>query len=296
MASSTAPSPNAPLAAAGKKLGAKTLKGREGRTDRALAWLGAFLLLCFVIGLYALSAFKLDRRPSGHTIVGYTLGVITIVLYGVVTAYSFRHRRRVQKRGMTRTWMEVHLAFGFVAGVSAVLHSGPRLGAPINGGFLIAWVLLIATGIIGKMISVLVPRRLTRIEDEALLVEDCVDRQRAMRLEVEQLTADANPKLMTLVNGVIPGKIKSPQWYGKRRMKRGQAVEAVYKEIGGDAAVTPDKKDLLKRLVSCLVEDRFLSQQIRYHYILRAWLPFHVALTTLCLPWLLIHVVTVFLL
>jgi hypothetical protein len=197
-------------------------------------------------------------------------------------------------------WMEVHLAFGMVAGVSALLHSGPKLGAPIHGAFLIAWELLIITGIVGKLISVNVPRRLTRIEDEALLAEDVAERQKAMRLEIEQLLVDCNETLVNIVNVTIPSKIKAPAWYGKRRMKRGEVVEDVYKAIDGDGliakgAVPADKKDWLKRMVTCLVEEEFLDKMMTYHYVLRAWLPVHVALTTLCFPWLIFHVVTVFL-
>lgn len=298
-----APKPAGPVSA--KKLSDKTLKEKEFRWDKLAAWLGAFFLLAVVGGLWALSRFVLDtpekgRAPGGDTVVGYTLAGITLVLYGLVAAYSWRHKRRVQKRGMTRVWMEVHLAFGIVAGVSAVLHSGPRLGAPIHGAFLLAWLLLIITGIVGKLLSVWVPRRLTRIEDEALLVEDVVERQKAMRLEIEQLLVDADEKTVTLVNETIPRFIKSPDWYGKRRMRRADVVESVYKAIDGDGLiqkgqVPADKRDWLRRIITCEVEEVFLDRMLTYHYVLRAWVPVHVALTTLCFPWLLFHIVTVFL-
>ena len=302
MASTAAPSPAVKLTAqpkkpqSNKKLSDKTLREREFRWDKLAAWLGAFFLLAVVVGLWALSRFVIDKRATGgDTVVGYVLAGITLTLYGVVAGYSWRLKRRAQKRAMTRVWMEVHLSFGMVAGVAAVLHSGPKLGAPIHGAFLIAWELLIITGILGKLLSVYVPRRLTRIEDEALLVEDVVERQKAMRLEIEQLLVDADEKMVDLVNDVIPPKIKSPDWYGKRRMKRHDVVDSVYKAIGGDERVQPDKKDWLKRMVTCLVEEAFLDRMLTYHYLLRAWLPVHVALTTLCFPWLIFHVVSVFL-
>lgn len=305
MASTTAPAPaappKAPPPAAAKQLSDKTLTEKQFRWDKLGAWLAALLLLAVVVGLWALSHFVLDKgRTGGDTLVGYVLAGITLALYGLVAAYSWRHKRRRQKRGMTRAWMEIHLAFGMVAGVSAVLHAGPKLGAPLHGAFLIAWELLILTGILGKLISVAVPKRLTRIEDEALLVEDVVDRQKAMRTEIEQLLVGADDKMTAVVNDLIPRHIKSPDWYGKRRMKRHDVVEEVYKAIDGDALVNSgqvpaDKKDWLKRMVTCSVEDVFLDRMLTYHYVLRAWVPIHVALTTLCFPWLIFHVVTVFL-
>jgi hypothetical protein len=140
-----------------------------------------------------------------------------------------------------------------------------------------------------------VPHRLTRIEDEALLVEDVVERQKAMRLEIEQLLHDADEKLLHVVNEVVPEQIRSPDHYGARRMRRPQVVDEVYHAVSGDSLVPADKREWLKRIIACLVEDEFLGRMLFYHYVLRAWLPVHVALTTLCLPWLAFHVVTVFL-
>lgn len=284
------------------KLSGKTQKSREPRTDRTLAWLAAFFLLLVTLGLWGVSRFVLDAPspqnpdgPGGDTLAGYALGGISVFCYGLVTLYAWRRSKRIQKRGMMRAWMEVHLAFGLVAGIAAVLHSGPKLGAPIHGAFLIAFLLLVGTGFLGKMISMVVPRRLTSIEEESLLVEDVVDRQKAMRLEVDQLAADLDEKLRALADDVIPVKIKSPLSYGKRRMKRVDIVEEIYADIGGDQAVPAEKRDDIRRIIVCLVEDKFLAKQLMYHYMLRGWLPVHIALTTLCIPWLIFHVVTVFL-
>ncbi len=297
-ATKPAPSPTA------KKLSQKTLKARETRWDKRGAWFLAAITAVIVVGLWALSAFKIDAPPHGRgaqgdTLVGYILGVLTVILYAGVAAYSIRHRKRIQKRFMTRTWMEAHLAFGLVAGLAAVLHSGPRLlaAAPLHSAFLVAWLGLIGTGIFGKIISVVVPRRLTLIEDEALLAEDVTDKQGAMRKEIEDLLqANPEPGFVAYVNDVVPRAIKNPLTYGKRRMRRADVVEEIWAQTNGASAVPADKSETARRLVTCLIEERFLEQMQGYHWILRAWVPIHVALTTLCFPWLIVHVVTVFLL
>jgi hypothetical protein len=287
-----------------KRLSQKTLKAKETRWDKRIARLAACATGAFVIALWALSAYALDRPPRGRgpqgdTVIGYALGILTVVLYGVVAVYSLRHRRRIQKHAMTRTWMEVHLAFGIVAGLSAVLHSGPRLlsAAPLHGAFLAAWLCLIASGILGKLIGVVVPRRLTRIEDEALLVEDVSERKVAMRREIEELL-QANPEEVVVhyANEVVPPAIKDPQTYGKRRLRRFEIVEEIWAQTEGMRLLPPEKHETGKRLVTCLVEERFLERMERYHWLLRAWVPIHVALTTICFPWLLIHMVTVYIL
>jgi len=311
MTATTAPAPGAPPAPAkpapspsAKKLSQKTLKGRETRWDKRAAWFMAFVTAVIVVGLWFLSSQVWDkpphgRGPQGDTPVGYALGILTLVLYGVVAAYSMRHRKRIQKRAQTRTWMEVHLAFGLVAGLAAVLHSGPRIlsAAPLHGAFLVAWLLLIATGFFGKIIAVVVPRRLTRIEDEALLAEDVTEKQVAMRKEIEELLqANPEPAFVEYANTTAPRGIKNPQSYGKRRMRRHDVIEEVWEQTKGAQVVPADKQETAKRIVSCLVEERFLEQMQGYHWILRSWVPIHVALTTLCFPWLIVHIVTVFLL
>jgi hypothetical protein len=79
-------------------------------------------------------------------------------------------------------------------------------------------------------------------------------------------------------------------------MKRHDVIDEVWTQTNGPTAVAADKQDTAKRLVTCLVEERFLEQMQGYHWMLRAWVPVHVALTTLCFPWLIVHIVTVFLL
>ncbi|HEY1097282.1 MAG TPA: hypothetical protein VGF99_00075, partial [Myxococcota bacterium] len=259
------PSPTA------KKLSGKTLKAKETRWDKYAAWFLAFVTAVIVVGLWAWSAFKLDAPPRGHgargdTTVGYALGIITLVLYGVVAAYSLRHRRRLQKKAMTRTWMEVHLAFGLVAGLAAVLHSGPRLlsAAPLQAGFLVAWLLLIFTGFAGKIIGVVVPARLTKIEDEALLAEDVTEKQVAMRKEIEDLL-QANPDaaFATWANTTVPRAIKDPLWYGRRHAKspaetrrhslRSVVIEELWEQTKGAAVVAADKHETARRVLTCLV-------------------------------------------
>jgi hypothetical protein len=298
MASTTVP----PLKAA-KKLAGKTLRQREVRWDKRFAWACAFALGVMSCVLYGMSATRLDvpphgSGPQGDTATGYVLGVLTLIFYALVAFYSMRHRRRKQKAAQTRTWMEVHLAFGILSGVTAILHSGPRFfsAAPLHGAFLLAWVLLIATGVGGKLLSVWIPHRLTRIEDEALLVEDVVDRQSSMRKEIEDLL-QANPDkvFVDFSNMVAPRAVLNPQHYGKRRLRRADVIEEVWTASKGATLLPAPQHDIGRRIVSCLVEERFLDQMQSYHYWLRAWLPLHVALTTLCFPWLIVHVVTVFL-
>ena len=283
---------NAPSA---QKLRDKTLKQRQRRPDRLVAWALGVLLTAVVVGLWAWSRFVRGEQTGGDTVAGYALGGITVVLYAVVAAYSIRRSYRRQKRMMLRSWMELHIVLGVVAGLAALLHSGPKLGAPIHGAFLIAWLLLVGTGILGKWMYRTVPKKLTALEEEELLVEDVIDKQRALRTEVEELLESASAQIQELADREIPKAIKSPMAYAKKRMQHADVVEAIYEQLGGDTAVAQDDRELLQRIIYCQVEDRFLDAIFRQHRLMRFWLPTHIALTTLCIPWLLFHVVTVFL-
>ena len=162
----------------------------------------------------------------------------------------------------------------------------------MHAAFLLAWCLLVLTGVAGKLLRVVVPRRLTRIEDEAMLVEDVVQRRTAMRQELDDHLLHASAEHAVLIERTLPGAIRSPDWYGSRRMKHADVVRSVYAAIDGDARVPPNAREWLQRVVTCAVEERFLGRMLLYHWLLRAWLPLHIGLTALCLPWLVIHAAT----
>lgn len=284
---------NTPLSGTAQPaLDQKTLKGRERRWDRWAVRGAGLLTVVVMVGLFAWSQLVLKERAGGDTIAGYILGVIAAGTYLVVSAYAVRRRRRRQSLLQMRVWMQIHLIFGAVAGLAAILHSGVQLGAPIHGGFLIAFLLLVGTGILGKYLYTVVPKRLTLLEEEGLLLEDVVERQQAGRIEIDQLTDGVSAELQELVDNTIPKAIKTPMHYAKRRMRWDDVRAEVYAAIGGDTAVGDQHRELVKRAVDVLVEDRYLSAQLRYHRLLSVWLPTHVGLTSLCIPWLIFHVVT----
>lgn len=286
----------------------KTLRSREARSAhvaaRILGTLIFMLVLVLLLALWALGWAHTQsgraRGPEGGSASGLALGVIAVVLYAFAAAYAWRRRHRSHRHGTTRIWQELHLAFGVLAGVAALLHAGPRLGAPLHGSFLVAWELLVLSGVAGKLIGVLVPPRLTRLEEEALLLEDVVERHGSMCAEIERLLQSGSPDAAEVVRDRIPRAIRSPDWYGARRLRRSTVVDAVFVAIDGEwllarGFVPADQRAWLMRLVACHVELAFLERMWTWHVVLRAWVPVHVALTTVCLPWLLFHMVTAFL-
>jgi hypothetical protein len=278
------------------QLDAKTLKQRQRRTDRLLAWTFAFLLLAVVVGLWAASKFYFDTSTGtgGDTPIGYALGGITALLYGVVTLYSWRRGKRRQRRAMLRVWMEIHLALGLVAGVAATLHSGPQFGAPMHGAFLVFWLALIATGILGKFLYSWIPKRLALLEEESLLMEDVVERRTAVQTQMDELLDGADPQLAAFADKVVPKAIKPVATYAKARKTWDGIIDEVFEQVKGAPGVAGNE-DVAERLVRCRVEEAFYNKQFKYQMALRIWLPAHVGLTTLCVPWLAFHVVTVFL-
>ena len=274
------------------QLGAKTLSRRQARLDRFVAWFFSFLLLVVVVGLWGVSRFVVDKENAGgDTTVGYVLGGITAVTYLVVSLYSWRRGRRRQKRTMMRTWMEFHLSLGIVSGIAALLHSGPQFGAPLHGAFLIFWLLLIGTGILGKFLYITIPKRLAMLEEESLLLDDVVSRRAAVVDQLNELVEGADAEIATLADRLIPRQIKSPKHYAKKRMLWSQVSDEVFESIKQSPGVAGNE-DLARRLVQCRVEEKFYDAQYRYQMALRIWLPAHVGLTTLCFPWLIIHVAT----
>lgn len=295
------------------RLDAKTLKERSRRTDRVIVWLVGFVLLLLLVGLWAGSYFVWDRNnlevgghTGGDTIVGYILGILTLIFFGITAGYSLRHGRRRQKNMMMRTWMEMHIVCGVLAGIAAILHSGPKFGAPIHGAFLLSFLFLVGTGILGKFLFVAIPKKLSNLEDDAMLYEDVVDRRKAADVKRDELLEAANENVKNAFQAAAKN-LKNMNTHAteykksESRKEKGMTlqkylVEYLYLKANSDTAVEGRDRDTLRALLLTEVQQAIYAQQMKYHNVLRFWLPTHIALTTLCLPWLVLHVITVFLL
>ena len=77
-----------------------------------------------------------------------------------------------------------HIYLGVLAGVVLLVHGGTTSGGLLTTVLMISFDLVIASGIFGAICYIVVPRFMTRIEREPLLVEDLEARREELRAEL----------------------------------------------------------------------------------------------------------------
>lgn len=118
-------------------------------------------------------------RPSGRF--GLAFGIAATALVAANLAYLLRRSPRFPLEwGTLRSWMTVHVATGVLALVLATLHAAMLPGHTVGGHALAGFVVLVATGAIGRWLYAFVPRAANGRE---LALEEVQDRLAALSAE-----------------------------------------------------------------------------------------------------------------
>ena len=97
-------------------------------------------------------------RPQGT--VGLTAGLAAVVLLLANLAYLARRAPGLGRRlpGSLKNWMSVHVATGLASCLLAMLHSGYHLRQGAGGHALLAMVVVVIAGVVGRWFYAFVPR------------------------------------------------------------------------------------------------------------------------------------------
>lgn len=97
-------------------------------------------------------------RPSGHT--GLALGLAAAALLLANLAYLARRSTWVGRfiPGSLRSWMGSHVLTGLVAFLAVLTHAGFAMRDTVGGHAMIAFAIVVATGLVGRYFYAFVPR------------------------------------------------------------------------------------------------------------------------------------------
>ena len=117
-------------------------------------------------------------------------------------AYPARKQIYRRRAGALRYWMLAHVYTGIVAGLLLLLHGGRHTGGLLTSLLMISFDLVILTGLFGIACYIIVPRIMTSIEGEPLLIEDL----RARRDELRETLAISAPRALPFHSAIIPAQ------------------------------------------------------------------------------------------
>jgi hypothetical protein len=191
-----------------------------------------------------------------------------------------------------------HAYIGIIAGMLILLHGGTDSGGALTTALMISYDLVIFTGILGILIYIFAPRKLTKIEGSPLLIDDLKDRREELQEEIGEITSRADEPLRSIVRNKVVPRFVSFGFLLRQFLRREdleRMVESAKEGFKRERKKLADEKERQKldRAIEAAVSLRRIDALIYLHRSLKLWLPPHVASTALMLALMIVHIIQV---
>ncbi|HEX8069773.1 MAG TPA: cyclic nucleotide-binding domain-containing protein [Pyrinomonadaceae bacterium] len=263
----------------------------------AVGWLLVIGLTAATI--YGMERFGLDGRLFGTWLtVRWLTGFVGLGGIAVVMAYPGRKQVYRRRTGALRYWLLAHVYLGVVAGILLLLHGGAHTGGLLTSLLMIAFDLVILSGLFGIACYVFVPRIMTSIEGEPLLIEDLRARRDELREQLGEIGQRCGEQVRDIIRRKVRPRYLSFGYLLRQYIRREElsALEAeARREMHDEVERLPDptaQRDLLDA-VEATVTLRRVDSLIYLHQLLKLWLAPHVVATALMLVLMFVHIVQV---
>ncbi len=269
----------------------------------ALIWHIAGIMLVLIGGglaIWATARFAQDLAlsPGSWITMRWITGLAG--LGGIVWAMFYPARKQVYRRraGALRYWMLSHMYLGVLAGVLLLVHGGSSSGGLLTTLLMISFDLVIVTGLFGGACYFIVPRFMTRIEREPLLIEDLEARREELRAELVRVTDETtNPELQNLIQRKVRRRFLGLGYLFRQYFKTEDlpSMLADARSEFRDAAVGMSRFDdtRLMEAVENAATLRRVDALCYLHQLLKLWLAPHVLFTSIMLFLMVLHIVQV---
>jgi Fe-S-cluster-containing dehydrogenase component len=270
---------------------------------KATAWhIGGFLavIVSAALAVWASLTYTQDvpLTPGTWVTVRWITGLVGLGGIAWVMLYPMRKQVYRRRAGALRYWMLSHIYLGVMAGVVLLVHGGTTSGGLLTTSLMISFDLVIATGIFGAACYAIVPRYLTRIERDPLLVEDLEKRRDELRAELVRIVDETeNPDLRRVIEKRVRRRFLG-LGYLLRQYVRQEDLAAMlasargqFKTIADTMTRTDDARLMLA--VENAATLRRVDALVYLHYLLKVWLAPHVLFTSIMLVLMVIHIVQV---
>jgi Fe-S-cluster-containing dehydrogenase component len=268
----------------------------------ARAWhIGGILGTTAVAVLISWAAlhYGFNQRLGGT---GLTMRWVTglVGLVGVAGVMTYPLRKQIYRRraGALRYWLLAHVYLGVVAGIVLMIHGGSHGGSWLTLTLMLWFDATIATGLFGALCYAIVPRIMTSIEGDPLLIEDLEGRRDELRQDLAITTHEGDALTRKLINGVVRRYFFSISYLVRQYLRREDLTSSLAKarfhfrsELAGLA--DREQRELFLRAVERTATLRRVESLIYLHRLLRIWLVPHVISTSVMLALMMVHVVQV---
>lgn len=268
----------------------------------AIAHSGRLWRPVFFVLLIALSAsyyFYAQREfPHGGSNWGLGYGIAGTALILLLAFFGIRKRWYRSTFGTLEQWLQSHIYLGLLVLVVLLFHTGMRFNDKIAVATFVLVIIVVASGILGAILYVTVPRLLTEVESN-LTVEDMSDQLNQLARAMARIASGHSAAFQRIHDELT--KQTTPRGLAGWRLlvSRGRRAKQEAADWARLIGLVPkeEQEDLRQMLVLSRQRKELLLRLIyqqRYKNVLEAWLYIHVPFTIALLVMTVVHVVAVF--
>lgn len=272
--------------------GAKTAKTTNTRRRGRV---GNFVLQLLALMVTTAGGVWLYPRlaPTPWSGLGMYAGVAAAVMTLLLSLMGVRKRLRTQRLGSLATWTRVHAVLGGAVYGIVLFHAGYQATSLLTAVLLAMFSLSIAVGLVGQVVTVILPRVLARSESEALLPEDVGPKVSKLLFAAEEFLAGLDDKRAAVIRAHADRLVRGGWHYVRRGIapkNLGAAIEQRAKKL---PALKEADHALAVRVATHLAEARMHAVRRGLEIILTAWVPLHLVTSCIALMLLFGHLMTV---
>lgn len=256
----------------------------------------------FALLLLALTAtfipYARSEFPHGGSTMGIAYGIAGYLLILLLAYFGIRKRSYRSTFGTLEQWLQSHIYLGVLVMVILLFHAGGRYNDKVAVATLILVAIVVASGILGAILYVTVPRMLTEVESN-LTVPELSEQLNQLARNMARIASARSAPFQRIFEELLresePGALAG--WrlllaFGRRKKQdQGDWARLIalvpkeeQEELRQMLVVSRQRKELLLRLV----------YQQRYKNVLEFWLYIHVPFTVALLVMSVVHIVAVF--
>ena len=262
-----------------------------------LAGTAVTLIVTALIG-WAVFKYGFARHLRGTWLtMRWVTGLVGLVGVAGVMTYPVRKPIYRRRAGALRYWLLAHIYLGTLAGIVLLMHGASHGGGLLTTTLMISFDAVILSGLFGLACYLIVPRIMTSIEGDPLLIEDLEGRRAELRAELTSIESKADAELQSSIKKVRRDLLSFSYLVRQcwRREELSVLLARARLQFKSELAAVGhrEKRNLLLRAIERAATLRRVEALVYLHRLLKIWVAPHVISTSLMLALMLIHIMQV---
>ncbi|HVS82930.1 MAG TPA: cyclic nucleotide-binding domain-containing protein [Pyrinomonadaceae bacterium] len=258
----------------------------------------------FTIAVTAMIAFAVVHHGFNDHLGGtwltmrWVTGLVGLVGIAGVMTYPIRKPVYRRRAGALRYWLLAHIYLGVIAGIVLLMHGASHGGGLLTATLMVSFDLVILSGLFGLACYLVVPRIMTSIEGDPLLIEDLETRRNELREELAAIADKGDDQMRQLLEGSVRRHFFSIAYLVRQYIRREELTTLLARarlQFKSELSALDDKekRNLLLKAIERTATLRRVESLVYLHRLLKVWLAPHVVSSSLMLALMCVHVIQV---